>query len=79
MDAFMIKNMLTAILLEEEPELFITFNGLTTDIYIDNIMDITISDGKISCSDTDYNKEFIIDDNDDIYDFVRDIFPQLIA
>ena len=79
MDAFMIKNMLITSLLEEEPELFITFNSLTTDIYIDNIMDITISDGKISCSDTDYNKEFIIDDNDDIYDFVRDIFPQLIA
>lgn len=79
MDAFMIKNMLITSLLEEEPELFITFNGLTTDIYIDNIMDITISDGKISCSDTDYNKEFIIDDNDDIYDFVCDIFPQLIA
>jgi len=79
MDAFMIKNMLITSLLEEEPELFITFNGLTTDIYIDNIMDITISDSKISCSDTDYNKEFIIDDNDDIYDFVCDIFPQLIA
>lgn len=79
MDAFMIKNMLITTLLEEEPELFITFNGLTTDIYIDNIMDITISDGKISCSNNDYNKEFIIDNNDDIYDFVSDIFPQLIA
>lgn len=79
MDAFMIKNMLITSLLEEEPELFITFNGLTTNIYIDNIMDITINDGKISCDNADYNKEFIIDNNDDIYDFVRDIFPQLIA
>lgn len=79
MDAFMIKNMLITTLLEEEPELFITFNGLTTDIYIDNIMDITISDGKISCSNSNYDKEFIIGNNDDIYDFVHDIFPQLIA
>lgn len=75
----MIKNMLITTLLEEEPELFITFNGLTTGIYIDNIMDITISDGKISCSNSNYDKEFIIDNNDDIYDFVHDIFPQLIA
>lgn len=79
MDAFMIKNMLITTLLEEEPELFITFNGLTAGIYIDNIMDIAISDGKISCSSSNYDKEFIIDNNDDIYDFVHDIFPQLIA
>lgn len=75
----MIKNMLITTLLEEEPELFITLNGLTAGIYIDNIMDIAISDGKISCSNSNYDKEFIIDNNDDIYDFVHDIFPQLIA
>lgn len=49
MDAFMIKNLVITKILEEEPELFITYNGLTTDIYIDNIADIMINDSTINC------------------------------
>lgn len=78
MDAFMIKNLLITNLLEEEPELFLTYNGLSADIYIDNIMDISISDGLITCLLSQEEKEFTINDNNDIQNFARNIFPQLI-
>ena len=78
MDAFMIKNLLITTLLEEEPEIFITYNGLTTDIFIDNIMDISIKNGEISCSTIEDIHRFSIENEEDVKNFVVKEFPYLL-
>lgn len=78
MDAFMIKNLVITKILEEEPELFITYNGLTTDIYIDNIADIMINDSTIKCLTPRTSQEIIVKDVSDVNYFVESVLPSLI-
>ena len=78
MDAFMIKNLVITKILEEEPELFITYNGLTTDIYIDNIADIMINDSTINCLTPRDSEEIIVKDVSDVNYFVESVLPSLI-